>query len=124
MSEFKCPEPGCNYHVGNSNGPNLTAEDWETEDYYFQEIEEHQQMHVTLTSSIGKPPNRGHAHIEASDKQIVVSLAPINPLTSSELDGIGSALAEGLTRSGFSPVPNPSELDRFAVGQRRHDAPR
>lgn len=45
MSEFKCPEPGCDYHVGISNGPNLTAEDWESEQYYFQEIEDHQQMH-------------------------------------------------------------------------------
>ena len=45
MSEFKCEEPGCEYHVGISNGPNLTAEDWEAEQYYVQEIEEHQQMH-------------------------------------------------------------------------------
>lgn len=45
MSEFKCAEPGCDYHVGISNGPNLTPEDWESEDYYFQEIEDHQQMH-------------------------------------------------------------------------------
>lgn len=123
MNEFKCQELGCGFHIGIA-GDLVTDADFEAQDYYDQEIEEHQQMHEKLTSNIGKLPMRGHAHIEASDKQIVVSLAPINPLTSSELDGIGSALAEGLTRSGFSPVPNPSELDRFAVGQRRHDAPR
>lgn len=44
MSEFKCAEPGCEYHVG-LGGPVVTDEDFEQQDYYFQEIEEHQQMH-------------------------------------------------------------------------------
>jgi len=44
MSEFNCPEPGCEYHIGIA-GDCVTDQDFETQDYYFQEIEEHERMH-------------------------------------------------------------------------------
>ncbi|MGQ3382941.1 hypothetical protein [Glutamicibacter sp. TV12E] len=44
MSEFNCPEPGCTFHIGIA-GDLVTAEDFEAQDYYDQEIEEHQRMH-------------------------------------------------------------------------------
>lgn len=47
MSEFKCLEPDCEYHIG-LGGPVVTDEDFEQQEYYFQEIEEHQQMHEAL----------------------------------------------------------------------------
>lgn len=45
MSQYKCPELGCNYQVGISNGPNMTEQDWEVEQYYFGDIAEHEQEH-------------------------------------------------------------------------------
>lgn len=49
MSEFKCAEPGCDYHVG-IGGPVVTDDDFERQDNYFLEIEEHQQMHEKQAS--------------------------------------------------------------------------
>lgn len=59
MSEFKCPEPGCDYHVG-IGGPVVTDEDFELQDYYFQEIEEHQQMHAEQKARDAAPGGGRH----------------------------------------------------------------
>ncbi|WP_313813022.1 helix-turn-helix transcriptional regulator [Glutamicibacter sp.] len=45
MSSYECPEIGCDYHVGISNGPNLTELDWEVEQNYFDDIDRHIQNH-------------------------------------------------------------------------------
>lgn len=44
MSEYKCQEPGCNFHIGIA-GDLVTDLDFEQQDYYDQEVEEHYQMH-------------------------------------------------------------------------------
>ncbi|WP_413456033.1 hypothetical protein ACLQ8T_06025 [Glutamicibacter sp. FR1] len=97
MSEFKCAEPGCDYHVGISNGPNLTPEDWESEDYYFQEIEEHQQMHREKTDN------------EKQDNYFV----NVDPETASWLDGQG-LMRSWLNKSGQA-VPNPLHVPGRAI---------
>ena len=50
MSDYKCPEPGCDYHVGFA-GQCVTDEDFEQQDYYFEEIEQHIQSHEGERSS-------------------------------------------------------------------------
>lgn len=47
MSEFKCLEPGCEYHIG-TGGVIDTEEDFVQQEHYFQEVEEHQRMHEGL----------------------------------------------------------------------------
>lgn len=49
MSEFNCPEPGCKFHIGIA-GDLVTDEDFESQDYYDQEIEEHERMHAESAS--------------------------------------------------------------------------
>jgi len=44
MSEYKCPEPGCEFHIG-SPGEVLTEEDYDAQMYYFGETQDHEQMH-------------------------------------------------------------------------------
>lgn len=44
MSEYKCQEPGCHFHIG-IGGPTITDLDIELQDYYDQGVEEHYQMH-------------------------------------------------------------------------------
>lgn len=44
MSEYKCQEPDCNFHIGIA-GDLATDLDFEQQDYYDQEVEEHYQMH-------------------------------------------------------------------------------
>lgn len=44
MSEYKCPELDCNFHIGFA-GQVVTDEDFEQQDYYFEEIEQHAIRH-------------------------------------------------------------------------------
>lgn len=44
MSEYQCQEPGCHFHIGIA-GDLVTDQDFEQQDYYDQEVEEHYQMH-------------------------------------------------------------------------------
>ncbi|WP_346921898.1 hypothetical protein [Glutamicibacter creatinolyticus] len=44
MSEYKCQEPGCHFHIGIA-GALVTDEDFEQQAYYDQEVEDHYQTH-------------------------------------------------------------------------------
>ncbi|MGP9489649.1 hypothetical protein ACT3UD_17005 [Glutamicibacter sp. 287] len=44
MSEYQCQEPGCSFHIG-IGGELSTAEDYEQQEYYENEIEEHIRSH-------------------------------------------------------------------------------
>lgn len=45
MNEYQCQEPGCHFHIGIA-GDLVTDLDFEQQEYYDQEVEEHYRMHA------------------------------------------------------------------------------
>lgn len=88
MSEYQCQEPGCNFHIGIAGGL-VTDLDFEQQDYYDQEVEEHEQMHAS------------EADNEKQDDYFV----NVDPSTAAWLDYHG--LMRSWQNKSGQAVPNP-----------------
>lgn len=89
MSEFNCPEPGCMFHIGIA-GDLVTSEDFEAQDYYDQEIEEHQQMHEKQKSEEAK---RSDANFDLKLDQAITAAEAEFEAAKEKLDTVAQKIA-------------------------------